>query len=620
MLIKKILMTVAWVIPAFCFAVDIEQATKDRMKSDLDSIRNVLDVGYAPREWKNTYCGWDLDAEIQNAKNCIQNVQGITVKKYQKIVSDFFHSTKDYHVDVYFYSTESAKLPFTVKTAEGRYFISYVDSSKLNSLVYPLYEGDELVLFDNRPIADVMKELIDNNSNHANESTDRMMASFFLTHRSGALGQYVPRGSVTVGVKTGESNEIKTMQMMWSYEPEKISNGFLGSIDNEKTKGSSIFSSRKFHEPIMVMPQYEFLKPFFAHDGEEQDQFIGSRKSYLPTLGIRLWWVSPSNSFFHAYIYETMDHKLVGYVRIPHYAGGSFHVEEFAEIMGLFEERTDALVIDQVDNPGGSLFFMYGLLSTLTNQPLQVPKHRMMINQEMVYDAFESIEELKRIKSDQDAQEMLGMDIDGIPITYQFVQFYIEYLNFIISEWDSGRKLTEPYHIMAIENILPHPAYRYTKPILLLTNSLDISCGDFFPAILQDNKRVTILGSRTAGAGGYVLGTTFPNRFGVIGFSYTGSIAERLNKQPIENLGVTPDIEYETTVEDIQCNYQRYMQAIDHTIYNMLTPKITPPDVEEKVSDSDEAKETKKEEVATDKSKKTKKVQPKKKKKVPTKQ
>ena len=135
-------------------------------------------------------------------------------------------------------------------------------------------------------------------------------------------------------------------------------------------------------------------------------------------------------------------------------------------------------------------------------------------------------------------------------------RFFLDFCNFIVDEWNAGHQLTDPYFLYNINHINPHPSARYTKPILVLINSLDISCGDFFPAILQDNKRAPLFGTRTAGAGGYVRPASYPNRFGVDLFRYTGSIAERVDKNPIENLGVTPDIFYSLSEEDLQGNYE----------------------------------------------------------------
>ena len=237
--------------------------------------------------------------------------------------------------------------------------------------------------------------------------------------------------------------------------------------------------------------------------------------------------------------------------------------------MRLFQERTDALVIDQINNPGGFLFYMCGLLSTLSDQPLFVPKQRMMITQEKVFESIDNLKILEQIQSDDQAQAFLGNDFSGVPVTYQTAQFITDYYQFIVSEWDAGRKLTDPYYIY-LDRILPHSYSNYTKPILLLTNSMDFSCGDFFPAILQDNKRVKILGSVTGGAGGYIETVEFPNRFGIQAFSYTGSIAQRLNGKPIENLGVTPDIEYHITAEDILSGFGGYKELIESAVHDLL--------------------------------------------------
>ena len=107
-------------------------------------------------------------------------------------------------------------------------------------------------------------------------------------------------------------------------------------------------------------------------------------------------------------------------------------------------------------------------------------------------------------------------------------------------------------------------------PILLLVNELDFSCGDFFPSILQDNDRATIMGTRTAGAGGAVQGVEVPNLVGVGSMSFTTTIAERINQQPLENLGVTPDIEYQMTVEDMQNGFQGYKEAVLEAVEAIL--------------------------------------------------
>lgn len=547
-----------------------EQATKDRMKKDLDIIQNIFDVHYAPKEWKNLYSGWVLEEEIEKAKVKIDETSPITTKAYQRIVQEFFNSTKDYHVTVRFWSTESAKLPFSVKQSEGKYFITYVDEEKLSPLFYKYKKGDEVVSFDGRPTDEVIQELMETEFRYANKATDQALAEIYLTSRLGALGHKVPRGPVKVGIKSKLTGKVQNTQLIWNYTPEKITHGMNPKPSKKRVQQDLNTSLNDLLNDEMLAPQADVMEELAIYLKDSKD-LLGSKESFIPELG-KIWWSSDPEDTFHAYIYENENRELIGYVRIPHYKGGlTGEVEAFEEIIKRFEERTDAIVIDQINNPGGSVYYCYALASLLTEEPLFTPKHRMMITQFEVGLSLLLLTQLENVTNDEEAIKAFGSTFfSGIPVTHQFVQFIINYCHFIIAEWDAGRRLTEPHYILGVDHINPHPTTRYTKPILFLINQLDFSCGDFVPAILQDNKRVTLLGTRTAGAGGYIRNHTFPNNFGLVYFTYTASIAERLDKNPIENLGVTPDIEYEITPEDIQGNYKGYAAAINKAVSAML--------------------------------------------------
>ena len=155
-------------------------------------------------------------------------------------------------------------------------------------------------------------------------------------------------------------------------------------------------------------------------------------------------------------------------------------------------------------------------------------------------------------------------------INYQQLMFLKSYYELILNEWNRGESLTRPTPILGVDRINPHPKYRYTKPILMLIDEMDFSGADFMPAILQDNHRAVLFGCRTAGAGGFVTSFQFPNTNGIAICAYTGSIAERSNKKKIENVGITPDIEYQLTADDVQGGYKGYVNAVNQAVQQML--------------------------------------------------
>lgn len=543
---------------------------KVTLLENLAFMKSVYRAEYAPTAWKQRYAGWTLEQSYQKAVEAAEKDPALTVQRAREIVKDFIYSMQDYHVSVLFSSTELATLPLMFKEAEGRIFIAYISRDKLSSDSFPYAVGDELVSIDGVKAADAVTKLQAEISLPNVGLTDRALAVYNLARRRGSRGLTVPSGPVTLEILSKGSETPSRIQLIWDYTPETVP-VITGNW------GKAISSTKSDEEVPMQKKIQNFFNKSMIAKGFELDSkelagnphVIGGKESFIPALGTVLW-SAPAESEFKAYMYLNDEGKIVGYVRIPSYVPSSSvkAVSDFAEIVDKFEGVTQGLVIDQVNNPGGSVFYLYALVSMLSNQPMVTPRHEMAIDPREVTEAVGIIKELSEVRNDEDAKKAIG-NLGGIPATYQIARFLVQYAQFIVDEAKAGRRLSSPYWIAGVDHINPSST-RYTKPILILVNELDFSGGDFFPTIMQDNKRATIMGTRTAGAGGYVNETQYYNQLGVDLFTCTRSIAHRVDGNPIENLGVTPDIAYSLKASDVQGGYRDYVKAINQALSALI--------------------------------------------------
>ncbi|MEL6544812.1 MAG: protease-like activity factor CPAF [Myxococcota bacterium] len=525
--------------------VQSQAELKAEMKSHIGQLARVFRDHYAPADWKAKSRNWDVEREHQRAIKAIDDAENITPKDLHKIIVKFAQAAGDYHVGARFYSTESAKLPFSVMSVGDRFFV--VDVDKTFNPDFPIKPGDEIITFNGRPIGEEIAELRKELGNNVG-ATDQALASLRLTSRAGRVGMDVPKGEIEIGVKGSDGAAIQTHRVNWDYEPERLN------------KSGSAFGTASFsaaRAPTRV-PESEWARfgsmhtHHLEHPGHLEGSLnrfaIGAKQSFIPKLGEVTWETGASNPF-HAYIFKMPDGKRVGYVRIPHYNAGAGEVLQFTAIMARMK-RTDGLIIDQVNNPGGSVGYLYSLAAMLTDRLLYTPRHRMNITQREVENAYRTLD---TTDSDFAAQQ----------IPEQLRDTLRDNARFIVDQWRQGKTRTDPYHLGLGDYIAPSPLIQYDKPIMVLTNELDFSGGDFFPAILQDNKRAKIFGARTAGAGGYVgLIDQSPNDLGLQAVSYTGSLAERIDDEFIESDGITPDVKYELTVDDVRGGFKDYRNAI----------------------------------------------------------
>lgn len=514
------------------------------MAKNLDFIHDVLDVQYAPSLWKQELFGWDLKTEHFKARETIFQAGKLDVKQFHRIVKQFLSSMQDFHVKATFASTEEAWLPFSVRYAEGRYFIASLDREYLPDDLYQIQVGDELLLWEGRPVDDVVKELMESPICKSSYNTLHSLAVKNLTGRRGAEGEAVPRGSIPITTRSKEGGE-RTYQLIWNYSPERIH--YHSPITKKMPSSKSLWL------------EGSLLCPWSERFQNEPDM------GFLPLLGEKC---VPVNAKFTAYIYENEEGKNVGCLRIPHYIWEAEDLEEFGETLQVMQENTEGLVIDQTCNYGGKAFHLYLMAAMLTDRPLSTPKHRIALTPVEILNAHRMLHSLNKIENVGEAEEYFGWS--GYPVSMELVEFYKEQFRFMIEEWNSGKKLTDPIHILGVDHINPHPAYRYDKPILVLIDELDFSGGDFFPAIMQDNHRALLMGAKTGGAGGYLKVIEFPNHNGIESLSFTVSIAERASSQPLENLGVSPDIPYNISAEDLQTGYKPYISAINQIINQLI--------------------------------------------------
>ena len=523
-----------------------------KMVNYVDAMAGIYDSMYAPALWKKQFTNWSLTTEVDKAKQRILAKEDIKINEFHKIISDFILSMKDFHVSVRFHATESASLPFMVRGTNDKYFFVYIDRDKLPKESFPFEIGDQLLKMNDQDVATIIKEIKSNYGGNT-EVTDQALAEMSLTRRSASKADKVPQGPVKLTIL--RDGKTKTHQLIWDYKKEQI-------LRNTKKKSKENILAEK----IKLEMTSEIAMEFMQNAKAENNFSIGARTSYLPALGTKIW-ESDNENHFDAYIYMNDAKELIGYIRIPKYGAGEKESKQFKEIIKRMEKTTDKLVIDQLNNPGGSVFYLYSLVSMLSPNAMYTPKHYIAINQAEIAESIKMLKDLEKIKTLEEAKKAFGGEtVGGYLVTMNFLAFVKAFTNFKIDQWNQGKTITTPYHLWGVDMINPHPEVTYTKPILLLINELDFSGGDFFPAIMQDNKRATIMGVRTAGAGGYVIGVDITNQLGVGGFRYTGSLADRVDNTPIENLGVKPEIDYALTEDDYKKGFKSFKQAVNEQI------------------------------------------------------
>ncbi|WP_375793081.1 protease-like activity factor CPAF [Chlamydia sp. 12-01] len=584
MKVKQITALICSLVLGFQISGSAKTLVQENAYSDLSFLEHLLDVKYAPKEWKHKLFQWDLKESTDQARLKLYLEENPSTKYCQGVFAQYISGLNDYHAGVTFFSTENSHLPYTIKLSNSRKCF-VVDVHTYNS---EINVGDEILEMDGVPIM----EMIESVREGRGAPSDYAAAVRTLFSRSASLGHQVPIGIVTLKIRR-PSGLTRTVKVKWRHIPEHIQDLSLIAplikdpvIEMKSGRALPLLSNAS--EKCLFTNE---MVPYFWSELREQykrglnsDYNIGSKKGFFPDFGNVIW--RAQHGPYHAYIFTCRDDQgqshNIGFIRISTYSWTDMEDrsvmnaespwEDFGEIIQVFEDKTEALIVDQTNNPGGSVFYLYALISRLTDKPLETPRHRMILTQNEVQSAIKWLNLLEGVETDEQARNALGNDMEGYPIDMNAVGYLQTFSDTVLKCWANGDiNLSEPMPLLGFAKVHPHPECHYTHPVCILINEEDFSCGDLFPAIMKDNDRALIVGMTTAGAGGFVFNVEFPNRTGIKNLSLTGSLAVRSDGSYIENLGVAPHVYLDVTDSDLQTGrYSDYITNVKSLVLDLI--------------------------------------------------
>lgn len=288
-----------------------------------------------------------------------------------------------------------------------------------------------------------------------------------------------------------------------------------------------------FHESFrLVSPSTISLKSIGA-DGEQP--LTGSAKlakeRSIPANAITM----EEAKFYPAYMYsidvkdaqgKVRGKRQVGYIRIEAFdASADEAIKELRTTLKKFKANgVTSLIVDTIDNPGGSLELAARVSQAFSDRPVRLSDMQFGLN-------------------DNWLREMQEMSLSGSDEQRELARRIYEKLR---AEKNAGKRLSSPFNMSEIVRADdPHYGVKFDK-IVILVNEMNASCGDIFPAIMQDNGLAVVAGTKTMGAGGNVESHRFdqaPNSHYKV--RQTESLVLRKDGTYIENRGVFPDVVFD---------------------------------------------------------------------------
>ena len=535
----------------FIFAISLLLASASGLFAELSADQKTLDFQILAGVYAKNYAlyGWKRDVIHFDLFNIRPWLDRIAKSKgdlaFYEICAEYVASLNDVHSSFMVPSNFRADLGFRVDIYDGKVLIDEVDRDALSADDFPFDIGDELVSVDGVSSDDV----IANASRFlafGNTRSTRRFSAFSVTVRDQSVyPRAVEVGDNAAVVVRRQDGTLENYTVPWVKTGRPLLSN--GPVPTPKSNGIRAAVPAKHFEPT--------TDPLALLDRHRTNHMLNLKGFGDPQPVFRMPanFINRRNDVFFSGTFKSGALN-IGFIRIPDFepaaeADLSLIYPSFEREIKYFQANTDGLVIDVMRNPGGFGCYGENLLRRLI--PYQFQSIGIAVRPTLYW---------LNMFSDE-------LDLESDP-QYGIPQWRLDLLAAYLKEMETAnaenRGMTGPLPLCTFR-FERDPAtdadgnsIAYTKPAILLTDEFTTSAGDIFAALFQDAKRGTIVGWRTAGAGGSI------NEFsaGVYSEATTSAATSMLLRRApvvtpdfpatalIENVGVRPDVEIDYMTKD----------------------------------------------------------------------
>lgn len=569
MIRATILLAGALCLPAFGALTEAQRI------QDFQTLTSIYAKRYAPANWKIQALGvnpFEIGPWMKQVREAQSDLEFI------EVMMRYVASFQDTHVSLSMTSNFVAQTGIVVDLYDGKVVIELVQRALLPLAQYPFVNGDEVVSVDGRPALDLAREFAGLRGAGNPRAALRSGVGRVTSRTQSVVPQAVNVPEKSTFVIRRQNGDLETYDIPWVKSGYPVRE--IGGVPSP----FGFHSGVRLHEPYVPndstdenqLPTWkkEFYERHTSAASKEDTKLIGEpvetedgvrlEPKALLNYGSRFpWFVMPpgfqqrlgngASDIFFSGVFPSEGFRM-GYFRVPNFP--TYTAAQYNQLLSeiaFLNANTDGLIVDVARNTGGTICSGVDLASTLIPGGLRYAglAYRPFLALIVSYD-----------------QQISLLQTQGAPSwTVDLLSFEKKMLE---DAYFNGRGLTGPIPFCGRDLSYPSAPAVYTKPMIVLVDDFSTSTGDYFPALIQDNKRAKLVGTRTNGAGGSVIDLS-AGWYSETNTRVTQSLMVRpeerefegFPKSPyIENTGVRPDIELDyMTVENAAANGRPYSNA-----------------------------------------------------------